>query len=101
MDEITKKWFDVSMVQVLVGYYAWARLGFSAPLPDDLREHAELPESCRACKDVLDLLVVREGRKFWLRYGRSLSMEFLLKEASASWGNFRHYARERNIEVMP
>lgn len=99
--EAVGDWGSRSGPMAMVGYYAWARLGFSAQLPDDLREHAGLPASCRACKDVLELLAVREGRKFWLRYGRSLSMEFLLKETSASWGNFRRYARERSIEVMP
>lgn len=93
------EWGSRSGPMAMVGYYAWARLGFSAPLPDDLREHAELPESCRGCREVQDLLEAREGQRFWLRYGRSLSMEFLLEETSTSWRHFRRYAQQRNIEV--
>lgn len=84
----------------MVGYFAWARMGFNARLPDEIRQNVEFPAGCRSCEDLIALLASREGEAFWLRHGRSLHMEFNVAEPSASWDHFRRYARERNIEVL-
>jgi len=85
----------------MVGYYAWASMGFNALIPGELLEHPALPDDSRDCLDLLDLLRTRGGRKFWLSFGRSTQLEFPLKEPSRSWDHFRRYAMERNIEVTP
>ncbi|MFX1680526.1 hypothetical protein PV762_14900 [Mitsuaria sp. CC2] len=83
----------------MVGYYAWARMGFNAPLPLDLSSHPSMPSAGRACSDLIGLLASSEGREFWRRFGRTLFMEFSLKKSSESWEHFLRYTKERNIEV--
>ena len=94
-------WSSTSGPSAMVGYFAWARMGFNARLPDAVRQNVELPACCRQCEDLNALLATRDGQAFWLRHGRSLHMEFDLAVPSPSWEHFRRYARERNIEVTP
>jgi GNAT superfamily N-acetyltransferase len=81
------------------GYVVWARMGFNAKLPESILGHPALPPSCQGMRDVVSLMSCTDGQDFWVRYGSSLWMEFPLQETSASWIQFRNYARERNIEV--
>ncbi|MDH0863124.1 hypothetical protein [Mitsuaria sp. GD03876] len=85
-------WSSRSGPLAMVGYFAWARMGFNARLPADVRQHNELPASCRMCEDLISLLASREGEAFWLRHGHSLDMEFHVVEPSSSWEHFRRYA---------
>lgn len=85
----------------MVGYYTWACMGFNAELPRDLLHHPSLPKHCRDCTDMIDLLQTNEGQLFWLSFGRSIHLEFQLKEPSRSWDHFRRYAKDRSIEVTP
>ncbi|HEY1396954.1 hypothetical protein [Roseateles sp.] len=81
------------------GYLVWARMGFNAKLSEDFRRHVAFPPSCQGVEDVVGLMSSAEGRDFWVRYGSSIWMEFPLQSTSASWSQFRKFARERNIEV--
>ncbi|WP_377153182.1 hypothetical protein ACFJIX_17520 [Roseateles sp. UC29_93] len=83
----------------MVGYYAWASMGFNAPLPADLLQHPALPDCCRDCMDLIELMRTDAGQEFWLSFGRSIHLEFQLKESSRSWDHFHRYATKRNIEV--
>lgn len=92
-------WTSRSGDHAMNGYIVWARMGFNAKLPEPLLSHPRLPPACRGVHDVIGLIASGDGHDFWLRYGSSLWMEFSLREPSASWERFRHYARQRDIEV--
>lgn len=92
-------WSSRTGEDAMNGYLVWARMGFNARLPDELRRHPGLPPVCRGIEDLVSLMSSTEGHDFWVRYGSSLWMEFPLHHSSASWTQFRDFARKRNIEV--
>ncbi|WP_157522809.1 hypothetical protein [Mitsuaria sp. 7] len=83
------------------GYFVWARMGFNAVLPEDLKEHPSMPRAASGSLDLKQLLRSPGGEEFWLRFGRSMHLEFSLKEPSDCWDQFERYARSHNIEVTP
>ncbi|WP_431287155.1 hypothetical protein [Roseateles chitinivorans] len=92
---------SMSGPMAMVGYYVWASLGFNAPVPADLLSHPALPDCCRHCVDIIDLMYTHAGQEFWLSFGRSIHLEFQLKGPSRSWDHFHRYAKKRSIEVTP
>jgi glutaminyl-tRNA synthetase len=65
------------------GYYAFARYGFDAPVPDAVRQ--KLPEALEAAKNLSDLMRTDAGRKAWEKEGVTVNARFDLQPGSASW----------------
>lgn len=63
------------------GYTIWPRMGFDAPLPDDIK--SKLPETLSHAKSLLDLHATREGTQWWSENGREVDVTFRLDDPSS------------------
>ena len=81
------------------GYFAWARVGFDAPLPSQIltRRTGELLNVTRLC----ELMRTKAGRELWMEYGGSTEMEFDLAKDSLCWRTLRSYMIETGIRIWP
>jgi len=78
-----------------VGYYLFPRLGFDAPIPDQLA--GRLPPGLRRVRRLLDLMRFEAGRQWWRLHGVGLEATFDLRPGSCSWMVFRRYLAERAL----
>lgn len=92
-------WHHRGGIFAMNGYYVWAKMGFNAPLPAAFMGHPNLPPECQHCTSIIQLLATLDGRRFWIRHGSSIDLEFPLREPSDSWEHFRRYAAQEDIEV--
>lgn len=81
------------------GVYSWARLGFDADIPQDVRSHCT--GHLLGYTRVNELMADELGRRIWARHASSLEMEFLLAEDSSSWKLLRNYLDEKHIRILP
>ena len=64
------------------GYYTWARFGYDAPIPKELR--GLLPGSLAPAKRLSDLMATEEGTTWWKKHGITTRMVFDLAPGSLS-----------------
>lgn len=76
------------------GYYTWPRLGFNAPIPDELADEARrlFPNA----RTLAGLLRTEAGRKWWQANGRTTKMAFDLNDSSKSRQRLQRYIRGRS-----
>lgn len=74
------------------GYYTWIRLGFDAEVQEN-----SLPAPFSQCRTLLQLTSTDEGRAYWYNYGHTVTVEFDLREGSASWGILNQYLDEQGV----
>ncbi len=75
------------------GYYAWARLGFNAEIPNSLRE--KLPEQLKSAQELADLMETQQGREWWRQHGSDIAVKFDLSSGSKSLKILRKYLFEK------
>lgn len=80
------------------GVYSWARLGFDAEIPPDVRTHCT--GDLLGYTRVNQLMADERGRNIWAEYASSVDMEFLLAEDSTSQERLRSYLLEKDIRVV-
>jgi hypothetical protein len=76
------------------GYYTWARLGYNARIPNDVR--SSLPDTLRGAQTLHDLMRTTEGRDFWRDYGHEVDLTFDLHAGSASMQALQTYTAARH-----
>lgn len=74
------------------GYYTWIRLGFDAEVQPD-----SLPPPFSQYRTLLELTSTDEGRSYWYNYGQTVTVEFDLREGSASWRILNAYLDEQGV----
>ena len=62
------------------GYYTWPRLGYDAPVPDEVT----LPAKFEGVERISQLMMTPDGRDWWKENGVSTGMTFDLNEGSLS-----------------
>ncbi len=81
----------------LIGYFVWARLGYTGPIPDRVRQR--LPAVYRDAVDVLDLVTRPGGAEWWRRYGQAFEATFDLREGSRSLDALTAYTLRQGIRL--
>lgn len=80
------------------GYYTWARFGFNADIPPQLRK--KLPKHLTSATDIADLMSTKEGRAWWKNNGSDINLTFDLSDNSKSIKIFQQYLLEKFGSVL-
>lgn len=75
------------------GYYTWARLGFTMPLPNDFR----LPENATYAQEVADLMQNEAHIAWWKANGQGGDMVFDLQRNSKSFKVLEYYLESKGL----
>ncbi|MCB1890091.1 MAG: GNAT family N-acetyltransferase [Rhodocyclaceae bacterium] len=79
------------------GYYTFARLGFDAEIPAELK--AETSERFSSILRVQQLMSLEGGRQFWKAKGVATKMTFDLSHGSSDWVVLDSYMRDNNVSL--
>jgi GNAT superfamily N-acetyltransferase len=77
-----------------VGYYTWARLGFTPDAAPLMQSGGKWPGSS---VNLARMMSTKRGRDFWNRHGKSFDGTFDLKEGSVSRRVLDAYAKEKGL----
>lgn len=78
------------------GYYSLPRLGFDAPIPDDLKSGLE--EAGISAENISDLMGSDAGRAWWKNNGHGTDMTFDLSDGSISLDMLSSYLNRDSID---
>lgn len=78
------------------GYYSLPRLGFDAPIPDDLK--SGLKEAGISAANISDLMGSDAGRAWWKNNGHGTDMTFDLSDGSTSLNMLSSYLNRDSID---
>lgn len=78
------------------GYYSLPRLGFDAPIPDDLKSGLE--EAGISAANISDLMGSNAGRAWWKNNGHGTDMTFDLSDGSTSLNMLSSYLNRDSID---
>jgi hypothetical protein len=81
----------------IVGYYVWARFGFSMEIIGSARRLIEA--GMQPCDNTLDLMIQPGGGEWWYNNGSACEAYFYLSEGSACLAALQAYLIEKGVDL--